>query len=354
MGCFSPDIPAAPSASQTMRETLQAQVDLAPQLYASEANPTYGQPAYVNLELANLGKLLNGSPGGTTSYTTPGTASQTGWYDKTGNFVSPGELQTPPPAQTDRYGGTRNFFGPVNSDPFYVPGTAPQPGAVWHSQGDTFDVTHTQTSPAQPGVNQLLAQQSTAQRTADIGDVANLGPQARQAMLDANPDNAVLLAKLNQQANEGLDAGTGLTPDEQRAMQQESRAAFAARGMGGSDASISDELLKQFNLGQTLLRQRQAFAQSVVGNNQAVVGDPFLQVLGRSSGAMQAAQGAQQQSGPGLFNPMAMQNYYSGVYNNQVQGALATPTTYQLIGQGFNTLSNQVQAVGSIMGSMGK
>ena len=238
MGCMTNEAPPAPNYGQVTRDTLQAQVDVAPQQYQAES--TY-QPQYANLDLSTMNTLLNGGSGG-------------------------------------------------------------------------------------PGMLEQLANANNFQRQADINDVRNLGPQATQAMLAADPYNATLLAKLNAQANQGLDAGSGLTADQQRAMQQSSRAAFAARGMGGSNAAVGDEMMKQFNLGQQLLTQRQQFAQSVLGNNQAVIGDPFAQITGRSSGAVSAAQQSQSQAGPSIFNPQAGLALAGSNYGVQTQFDAAQPT----------------------------
>ena len=56
----SPDAPAPLDYGQQTRDTLQAQVDLAPQLY--EANATFG-PKYSALQLSQLENMLNGTPG---------------------------------------------------------------------------------------------------------------------------------------------------------------------------------------------------------------------------------------------------------------------------------------------------
>jgi len=242
MGCFSPDAPDARNYGQETRDTLQAQIDLAPQLYASEAQY---QPMYSELALRNLNTLLNGANG-------------------------------------------------------------------------------------TPGLTQLLAGQATNQRAADISDVATLGPAAREAILASNPDSARLLELLNQQAEEGLVAGTSLTPGEMREVTQASRAAFAARGLSGSNSAIGDELLSQYNLGQKMLRDRQGFAGNVLGYNQAVVGDPFLQILGRPSTATNQAQAMQ----PGnIFNPESA--YAGNIYNSnqQLAAMFADPSTMAKVGQ---------------------
>jgi hypothetical protein len=241
-GCFSPDAPADRNYAKESRETLQAQIDLAPQLY--EAESTY-QPQYAQLTLQNLNTLLQGGGG-------------------------------------------------------------------------------------QQGLLATLGQQQSTQRAADIADVAALGPQARDAILAANPDTAALLQRLNAQAVSGLDAGSSLTPDEMRQVQQASRAAFAARGTSGTNGALADEILKQYNLGQTLLRQRQQFAGNVVGLNQGVVGDPFLQILGRPASGVGQAQGML----PGTqFAPESP--YSGGIYNSNQQYAamFADPSTMAKVGQ---------------------
>lgn len=49
-GGGSAPAPVTNNYEETMREALQAQIDLAPQLYAAEANNNYGRPAYARLE----------------------------------------------------------------------------------------------------------------------------------------------------------------------------------------------------------------------------------------------------------------------------------------------------------------
>ncbi len=266
---------STPKYAKIAQQTLQGQISMAPAQYGAESNPDYGQPAYANLQLQNLMALLNGSPAGTQTVTNQGTASVKGWYGPDGQYL-----------------GNDKKVQPVA-------------GASWVKPGKFYNYTTTSDKAAVPGLNTLMQGQQTASRTGDIMDVENLGARANAAMLAADPASAALLAKLNAQANSELDAGSNLTTDEQRAMQQQSRAAFAARGMGGSNAAISDELLKQFNLGQQLLTQRQQFAQSLIGTNKLMTGDPWQQILNRSSGAVAQAQQSQSQSGPQVFNPQA-------------------------------------------------
>ena len=322
MGCFSPDQPAPINYATQTRDTLNAQVQLAPALYAANANPSYGEPAYANLGLSTLNTILNGSPGGPQTSTT-NQATPAGWYGADGQMVSGDQNYyaqgaATPVGASGHSGSARNSIFPPTTP--VVPS-----GVTWRPAGST-PVTTTSNQPGQLGLLAQMAAANTSQRSNDVADVARLGQSATDAELNANPYNAALLTKLNAQANAGLDAGSTLTPDEQRAMQQQSRAGFAARGMGGSNASLADELLKQFNLGQQLQTQRQGFAESVLGDNKAVIGDPFQAILGRSSGATAQAQGMQ----PGQqFNPESALSSSITAGNQQMNAMFATSTAQQ-------------------------
>ena len=68
-----------------------------------------------------------------------------------------------------------------------------------------------------------------------------------------------------------------------RELTQSSRAAQAARvfGYGINDAAI--EAFATLQGSEDRRRQRQGFAQSMVGMNQATSADPFMAILGRPS-----------------------------------------------------------------------
>ncbi|MGE9269430.1 MAG: tail fiber domain-containing protein, partial [Verrucomicrobiales bacterium] len=68
---------------------------------------------------------------------------------------------------------------------------------------------------------------------------------------------------LQSQAIEGLQAGTALTDDEARLVQQASRTAYNDRGLARSNAAIGDEILQTYGLGNQMQQQRQQFALQV-------------------------------------------------------------------------------------------
>ena len=63
MGLYAPDTPPPRDYGQETRDTLQAQVDLAPDLYAAEASPDYGRSAYAQLDLEVLRDVMQGKDG---------------------------------------------------------------------------------------------------------------------------------------------------------------------------------------------------------------------------------------------------------------------------------------------------
>ena len=254
---FSSDPPPAPNYGEVTRDTLQAQIDLAPDLYASEAEY---QPKYGALALSNLNKLLLGN----------GTDS---------------------------------------------------------------------------GLYEIMRRQNSEQRQADIGDVERLGLRTRDAMLAANPENATLLRLLNQQAQSGLEAGSQLTPD-QIANIRASQGDWANRGLGYSGPAMLDQATRRAMGGDQMLRQRQQFAQSMLQNNQAIVGDPFLQILGRQGSALGAAQNIQQSGGPQIFNPNAGNDMASGAYQAQVAASAADQGPLGAIG-------GILGGVGGLIGGLG-
>jgi hypothetical protein len=63
MGMYSAKAPPDRDYAKETRESLQAQIDLAPDLYAAEANPDYGRAAYAQLDLDILRDVMTGKDG---------------------------------------------------------------------------------------------------------------------------------------------------------------------------------------------------------------------------------------------------------------------------------------------------
>jgi hypothetical protein len=209
-------------------------------------------------------------------------------------------------------------------------------------------ITPNYTQNVMPQMAEASRVANSAQRSADIGDISNLGPLARLALRNSDPDSARLLDRLNRQASEGMDAGAMLTGDEMRNLNNSLRSSMGARGISYGPASSYEEALASSQYGQQLKNQRQQSALAALGANRIFYGDPWQQVLGRPSQAFnsigtlgaQAGQGVAG-AGPSLFNPNAANQMYAGWQQavGQTNAANASMTG-SIIGGGLSALGS--------------
>lgn len=127
------------------------------------------------------------------------------------------------------------------------------------------------------------AQERQAGSTAEL--LAKYGPQYMETLRNINPEQTALRDTLYGQAVSDLEAGRSLTPGERREVEQSVRSSEAARGMGFGPLDAWAELLATGSAGEQRYRERQQFAQNMIGLDQALYGDPFMQLTGRTSGA---------------------------------------------------------------------
>lgn len=210
----------------------------------------------------------------------------------------------------------------------------------------------------QPQYDALNNASATAMRTSTVADLQHLAPGITAAWRAANPGQATLLDRLTQSANEGLDAGYSLTPQEQRMVSQNTRSAQAARGMGYGPADALQES-QALNLQGTALRNQRlqqagnvaALGSSILPNSIATLtGLPYSGV-GSSSGLLGTS--ANTSAGPRLFDPT--NSYFSDLfntnYNAQAAANIASANNQAaLIGGGLKIAGG---AAGSYLGSNG-
>lgn len=281
-----------PDYGKIITNTTQAQANLAPTQYTLESNY---QPAYGAVTAATLDQLLNGSEGGPQDYTYRGVALKNGWYDSKGQFL--------------QQGGKNMKNAPKD--------------ATWYKKNSNLSVTGTINVPKTRGLISLYNDQNNAQRVADVNAIRDLGPLAKLALANANPEAASLVDRLTSQANEGLDAGSMMTGDQMRNLNSSLRSSMGARGVSyGSNASYQ-EALAGSQYGEMLRQQRVADAYKALAANQSYYGDTFQQILGRQSGANAGALAALGQTGPSVFNPNAANQLYAGAYQAQAQASAA-------------------------------
>lgn len=164
----------------------------------------------------------------------------------------------------------------------------------------------------QPLYAQLARDEASKDRTSDLGDVTRLMPELR-GIYDANmrPEEKQLRDLLFSQITGELQAGSALTPELSRDVEQGLRSAEFARGIGGGQGSANRESVRKALEGLDLLNSRQEKAKSLISMEAATKPDPFAAILGRpttglNTGSQQAAVGNTQLS-PSYFADNAFQ-----------------------------------------------
>ena len=245
--------PAAPQYQESMRSILQAQIDLAPQVYAKEAE---FQPKYQTLQ----DQIARQSA-----------QSQIGMY--------------------------RNL---------------------------------------QPSYSALEEDYMKSQQAAQLRGLQERAPGYVQAFQEAQGVGGLnqALQQYTQQKLGGLQAnGAMLSPQEQRTLDQQARAGYAARGTSLGGQSNLAEVLNRYNARQAREQQLVALGTGLGGYFQQqsapALTSFYQQPMYAGSFGGQAAQNAlmgQQQAGPQYFNPESQTGMGAiyGAYNAQSQYAAGT------------------------------
>lgn len=229
-------------------------------------------------------------------------------------------------AQQEMESGTGRFasVGPrINLERKYAPQyEALQMDLLKQSLPGVLDIYQNQLTPAMTAAENASRFSS---RQGDIMSIEQLGPRARAAMAAANPDQARLVDSVTNQANAGMMAGGQLTPEQRRMVEQDTRSAYADRGFATSPVAATSEIVRSQLASQGIMDSRRDAALRALAMGQSFYGDPFQQILGRSSGAMNASAGAfgqAQSMNPGsIFNPES--SMAAQMANNAYQGQLS-------------------------------
>jgi len=349
---------------------IQTQLKYQPQIYAADQ---YYTPLYADLELSNLERTLFGSTGGAgvPLADTPGQASAgagplASEYDAALAALGPRPADAPSSRNRLPYRGSlgagadqaiwdekfaeleKQNLSRVPRQPAAGPAAGAAPGG---GQAGILDLM----GRAQPQIDEITRRSTAYQREGDVRDVEALGGRATAAFRESAGTTG-LLDKLRTQAEEGL-TGDILDPRLRREFTQATRAGQRDRGFGYGVRDIAEESAFTAMQADALRRQRQNFAQSVVGTLQATSVDPFQAILNRPGQAMAAGQGAfgqanLTQGGAGPSGMFGMNPYFAGVgdYNANARNAAN-------IGQ-YNAqmglLGGMIQGGASLMGAYGQ
>lgn len=174
-----------------------------------------------------------------------------------------------------------------------------------------------------PQLSAIQAQSNTASRTADINDIQSLGPEVLAALRHANPEQTALRDELYSQRKEALDAN-GVSHWEKHQLEQNIRSSQSARGFGngGNDAAAESYYVTANDYQRR--QQSQADAAGMIGLDQSLYGDPYLQITGRQGGASPTGSAFLSQAGGqqlNQFNPFDPYGADVGTYNANAQNA---------------------------------
>jgi hypothetical protein len=337
----------APDYSKISKDTLQAQIDLAPKLFAAEASPVYGQAAYANLQNQVNNILLSGQMGQLAQYYPQLANIETDYQTRLrqgelGQITSPelglGAYQQAFNQLTPGYAEAVSGMGELARTateqsvqrPTYTAYEQEVEGPsygqyIGQIQGPSADLTlggmqaynfgGTQETPYQVGQNFLQAQpyqvgkdflnQPAYQAGLYTGQVAGPQMQSKLGQIDTGLVNAYMnqlpgvaegAQRLGEQVNLDLAAGRSLTPEQARLATQAAREAYAARGMALGPQAIGAEILGREELANQRYRERQAAAQQAMGTISDLYTPALQQAYQRQAGAEAYNLGAQGQA----------------------------------------------------------
>jgi hypothetical protein len=227
-----------------------------------------------------------------------------------------------------KYGPQQTQIGLQNVEQ-YLSGTDGQRGLLSMYQQDIA-----------PTLSDVEAQTRATQRGADIRDVAQLGPQAYEAMRGFNPQQTGLMDVINANAQQQMALGGQMTPEQRMAIENQALGRASSQGWGYNPGDLAEAARQATGYSDQLQQARQQYGSQVAALNQGVYGDPFAQVLGRPGQTFSAMQGVGQQ---GILNatqnPFNPESSYAGNIYNANQGyeaMFADPSTLSKIGKVTN------------------
>jgi hypothetical protein len=333
----APALPPAPDYAKISRENLLAQIQLAPQIFAAESSPLYGQAAYANLQNQIDDILASGQIEQLAKYYPQIAQIESDYLNATrANEIA--QLQSPEvglaatqrafnqltPGYAEAAQGMGDFAAQQARLALEQPGytayeqqvSGPSYGQYLSQiQGPTADLTLGGMQAYRPGqvlgglgeyqVGQSFLAQPAFQAGQFAGQVG--GPQLQsqlggidqglvQSYINQMPGVQDLAQQLTEQASEELAAGRELTPEEIRQATQSAREAYAARGTALGPQAITAEILARSELGDQRLRERQAAAAQAAQLSSQLYTPALQQAFQRQMGAEQYGLGAQQQA----------------------------------------------------------
>lgn len=263
--------PAAPNYQESMRDILKAQVEMAPEVYAREAQY---QPQYAQLQ-ANIQGYLGEQALRQAAQMYPQVAQVEAAYNAANRAAELEQLQTALPqyqqafaALTPGYQEALGSAGELAKQSMARSLQAPQLTAFEQGVGGP------RLNSGLNRINQGIVNQYV-NTMPGMGDYANF---------------------LAQSSAQELMAGRNLTPEEQRIADQTARSAFAARGTALGPQAVGTEILNRSQVASQRYQERLANAQRAAGQIQAIYQPALAEASKRQQAGLEYGLGAQQQA----------------------------------------------------------
>jgi hypothetical protein len=160
----------------------------------------------------------------------------------------------------------------------------------------------------QPEFVEAESEGIAARRKADAAMLKELGPILRRADEQANPQRTAMMRELYGQKMAELQAGGGLTPQEQRTTQQDVRAAQQARGLTQGSGPVREEALLTTRERERRRSNRQRAATQFLGTMNTQRLNPTNMIMGQgrqTPNILGAPNVGQSQTGGGLYGGVA-------------------------------------------------
>jgi len=275
--------PAAPNYQESMRSILEAQVAMAPQVYAQEA---IYQPKYAELQ-AQQQAYLGDQALQQAAKMYPQVAQIEADYNAANRAAELQQLQSALPeyqkafsSLTPGYQEALGSAGQLAKQSFANALQAPQLTAFEQGVGG-------------PQVGGMVGRVRGPQMQSGLGQI-NQGTVSQYVnTMPGMGDYANFLAENSRRE---LEAGRSLTPEEQRIADQTARSAFAARGTALGGQAVGAEILNRSQVSNQRYQERLANAQRAAGQIQAIYQPALAESLQRQQAGLQYGLGAQQQA----------------------------------------------------------
>ena len=194
-----------------------------------------------------------------------------------------------------------------------------------------------------------------AARQAELGTMTGQAPLTRGLMESLSPEQAAAVRASAQEAERARLAAQGLSPQERRAYEQQSRESFQSSGRLGGNLGLLSEAMGREDILARKRAEAAAAGQNAYNLAQGFYTQPGLGLLSQQPLSYQTGQqmlglgmGGIKQGTPGLVNPDTGLNLGAAQRQNQLQAQMATAQNEAAYTSGLMNM------VGEIAGSAAK